>query len=82
KSVSVLANDYDPDNNVPLALQSVTPDSLGNVSASISGNAVLLTAVEPGVYALTYTVADSLGATAIGQLSVTVTGNSFQCEGS
>lgn len=73
KSFAVLANDYDPDGNIPLSLASVSyGGALG--SASVSGGDVYLEAYgSTGTAVVTYTVADSLGATANGTLTITIT---------
>lgn len=80
KSVSVLANDYDPDNNVPLSITSVTSSDPGSMWAWISGTSVQIAANAPGTYSLTYTIVDSLGSIGSGTVSMTVTGNISVCQ--
>lgn len=77
KSFNVLANDYDPDGNTPLTLVSVsgggvrgTPYVVNNqvyfeASGLLNGNATV-----------TYTMRDSLGATASSTLVITITSGS------
>jgi hypothetical protein len=75
RSVNVIANDSDPDGNVPLALTGVNQSWASIESATTVG---VDTPATNGTYTVTYTVSDSLGATANGTLTVTVTG-SQQC---
>lgn len=68
-TVEVLANDTDPNGDYPLTLQSVT----GSNYARVNGSAIAWTGTgRDGVYVLTYTFADSRGATATGTHTVTV----------
>lgn len=78
KTFNVLANDYDPDGNTPLSLVSVSyGGSLG--SASVSGSNVYFEAYgSTGTAVVTYTVSDSLGATANGTLTITITNATCQ----
>jgi hypothetical protein len=73
-TVNVVANDTDPDGNLPLSLVSAT-----NVSGGISVSVVNSTTVQvqsltqtTGVKSFSYVVQDSLGATANGTGTVTV----------
>jgi len=75
-TLNVLANDYDPDGNTPLSLVSV---SASNVSI-LSATTVQIVADWPGNFSFSYVVADALGATATGTVSVTVTGTQKVCE--
>lgn len=70
-TVNLTANDSDPENNLPLALQSITKN-YGGASASVaSPSSVNVTFGFSGDFSnFTYTVADSLGATSTGQLVV------------
>ena len=80
-TVNLTANDTDPEGNVPLSLVSIGSgfDVYGNV---VSGSSASITAgAYFGNYVLNYTVADSLGATSIGSLSVNVTGSDKICSG-
>lgn len=68
-SKDVLVNDSDPEDNLPLTLISVAG---GNGSGQVSGNSVTYTTgFSQGTAILTYSVADSLGATSNGTLAVT-----------
>lgn len=71
RSVNVVANDTDPEANYPLILTAVNQPW-----ASVeSGTTVGMTTPEVnGIYTIIYTVADSLGATSNGTLTVTVSG--------
>ncbi|WP_207791621.1 Ig-like domain-containing protein [Sandaracinobacteroides saxicola] len=73
--VNVVANDTDPEGNYPLGLVSVNQPRAWVESGTTVG---MFTPDVNGGYAITYTVADSLGATSTGTLSVNVTG-SQQC---
>lgn len=74
-----MANDTDPDGNVPLGVVSV---SGGSVTANIlTLNSISVRAGrDRGTTNLSYTLADSSGATATGTLAVTVTGTEPACE--
>lgn len=75
RTVDVIANDSDPEGDAPLTLASVTSDwaRLG------AGGVVLITTPDTnGNYPIAYTVTDSLGASAGGILTLTVTGGQ-QC---
>lgn len=71
KTFAVLANDSDPDGNLPLALVSVSYDGLRG-TASISGTSILF---EPndiiGSATVTYVMRDSLSATDSASLTIT-----------
>jgi len=70
---AVLANDYDPDGNTPLALVSVSGGGTRG-TPSISGTSVLFTPNGvTGTASVTYVVRDSLNATASGTLTITIT---------
>lgn len=70
-SKDVTANDTDPEGNYPLALTAVTgPYASVDTSTTVGFQAPPTT----GTYIVTYTVADSLGATSNGTLTVTVSG--------
>lgn len=76
-SHDVISNDSDPENNLPLVLQSVTG---GNGSGTVSGNSVTYTTGANNFTApLTYTVADSLGATSTGTYTVTTKTSGATC---
>ncbi|WP_066826525.1 Calx-beta domain-containing protein [Sphingomonas mali] len=73
KAVNLVANDSDPDNNTPLSLVSITSLSpswaWGSVTSSTS---VTVGASAAGTFDYSYVVQDSLGATASGTLTITV----------
>jgi YD repeat-containing protein len=77
---NVTANDTDPENNSPLVVQSASIAS-GTASATIaSGTSLSITGgTFAGASQINYVVADSLGATSTGLLTVTTTGTSAQC---
>jgi YD repeat-containing protein len=76
QSFAVLANDSDPDGNTPLQLVSVSyTGTLGE--ASVSGSDVrFLPAWTSGTADVTYTMSDSLGATASAILHISITDGS------
>ena len=73
KTFAVLANDSDPDGNLPLELVSVSGTSARG-TPSISGTSILF---EPnditGTASVTYVMRDSLGATDSAVLTITIT---------
>jgi YD repeat-containing protein len=79
KTLNVLANDYDPDGNTPLSLVGVTASNPSMWVDIANSTSIQMAASLPGSYTVNYTVSDSLGATAVGSVSVTVTGNSNVC---
>jgi len=76
QTVNLVANDTDPDNNVPLHLVSITGPGSATVTSTTS---VTIGERTAGTYTFSYVVADSLGATSTGQLTATVTGLASQC---
>lgn len=75
--INVTSNDYDPDNNTPLTLISATtsnPDSSYVYLASSSS--IGIDAYASGYYYIQYQIRDTLGATATGTLTLTVSNNS------
>ena len=79
--MNLTANDTDPENNIPLVLLSVTRTS-GFASASVtSASSVYVTTGARGTSVFSYSVRDSLGASATGQLTVTSTGTLSFCNG-
>ncbi|MFA5966734.1 MAG: Ig-like domain-containing protein [Sphingomonas sp.] len=78
-TANLTANDSDPENNVPLALQSITRTS-GTATATVSSaSTVSINANDKGASIFSYSVADSLGAISTGQLTVTSTGGTAYC---
>ena len=75
RSVNVISNDTDPDGHYPLSLTAVNQPWAWVESST---NVGMTTPDTNGTYVVTYTVADSLGATANGSLTVTVSGTQ-QC---
>lgn len=76
-TLNVLANDSDPENNTPLDVTAVTQPASGQGSVVLNANNTLTytppaTVASTFTAAFTYTVADSLGASAVGNVSVTV----------
>ena len=71
-----VANDTDPENNVPLHLVSITGPGSATVTSTTS---VTIGENSTGTFTFSYVVADSLGATSTGQLTATVTGLASQC---
>ncbi|MEP3050460.1 MAG: hypothetical protein ABJP48_09655 [Erythrobacter sp.] len=73
-TVNLTANDTDPEANYPLVLIDITRTN-GTASASISSQSSVSVdfAATTDFAEFTYTVADSLGATATGQLTVSTT---------
>lgn len=75
-SFNVIANDTDPEGDLPLQLTDVGGGALqmGLVSVGSSTNVAWAKASQTGLFFATYTVKDSRNATATGNLQVTVTG--------
>ena len=71
--VNVLANDSDPDGNVPITVTSII--SATNGTATASSPYVWFFPTVPGTATIVYRIQDSLGATANGTLYVQVTGS-------
>jgi Bacterial Ig domain len=67
----VIANDTDPDGHYPLVLTAVSQPWARVESSTVVG---IETPAVNGTYVITYTVADSLGATSNGTLTLTVSG--------
>ena len=81
-TADLVANDSDPEGNVPLSLVSLSvPDGDGAAGASIiSSTSVSITGdFEHSTTIYTYTVQDSLGATSTGTLTINTNGPSSQC---
>ena len=71
RTINVVANDTDADGHYPLSLTAVNQPWAWVESGS---NVGMNTPDANGTYVITYTVADSLGATANGSLTVIITG--------
>lgn len=69
---NVTANDTDPEGNYPLSLVSVGSSALGDVYVLSSTDVGFSAYGAPGSGSVTYTLQDSLGATATGTLNLTV----------
>jgi hypothetical protein len=76
QTVNLVANDTDPENNVPLHLVSITGPGSATVTSTTS---VTIGEHATGTFTFSYVVADSLGVTSTGQLTATVTGLASQC---
>ena len=76
QTVNLVANDTDPENNVPLHLVSITGPGSATVTSTTS---VTIGENTQGTFTFSYVVADSLGATSTGQLTATVSGLASQC---
>ena len=74
---NVIANDSDPDNNLPLTLVSVSSASQGTATV-ISSTTVRYNSDTTSGETLTYTVRDSLGATDTGNLFIGIAGGFCQ----
>lgn len=71
---NVVANDTDPDNDLPLRVTAVTSSSAGEVLIDPDQNSISFTAFgTAGNTQVTYTVTDSRGATDTGILAITIT---------
>lgn len=79
-SKNVVANDSDPEGNVPLVLLSATANpGRGDVSVVSSTTLSYQAYQSTGIDTITYIVRDSLGATSTGILTVTVTNTGVLC---
>jgi hypothetical protein len=74
-TVNVTANDTDPEGNYPLTLQSVSTTLRGTTSVASTTSVRFESRGSIGSTSMTYAVADSLGATSTGILTVTVEAN-------
>ncbi len=72
-SKNVVANDSDPEGNLPLALVDVSPGIRGSATVLDASTVQYEAFDSTGTDPLTYTVQDSLGASSTGTLTVTVT---------
>jgi hypothetical protein len=70
--VNVVANDTDPEGNVPITLIGVSQGTLGTALISNSSTVGYNAYSTTGTDTITYTVKDSLGAQSTGTLTVTV----------
>jgi hypothetical protein len=76
---NVTANDTDADGNYPLTVLSASSGTAINVGVASASSLQIESFGTKGTFPVTYTIQDSLGATATGTLSVTVTGTAAQC---
>jgi hypothetical protein len=76
--VNVTANDTDPEGNYPLTLVSVTSGARGHASVYSSSTIEYIAGPRSGNDVVTYTVKDSLGASATGRVNVTISGGICQ----
>jgi hypothetical protein len=70
-SINAIANDTDPEGNIPLALVSVTQGAKG--TARVLRSVYYTAGSQTGTDVLTYTVRDSLGAASTGTITITIT---------
>jgi YD repeat-containing protein len=77
--VNVIANDTDPDNNLPLSLVSASAVSLGIIVTKVNSTTVNVESggENTGTKTFNYVVQDALGATATGTGTVTVNAGGF-----
>lgn len=73
-TVNVIANDTDPDGNYPLHIAGIVSTTRGTVDSYTTTSITFTAATSSGTGVVTYTVADSLGATSNGTLSITISG--------
>jgi hypothetical protein len=78
-AINVLANDSDPENNLPLSLVSVSAGTIGTAYIWGSSTVYYESTITPGSESLTYVVQDSLGATSNGSLNITISGGILNC---
>jgi hypothetical protein len=78
KTVNLTSNDSDPEGNYPLTVTAVDPSSLGYIEISSASSVTYYAADTAGGETLSYTVQDSLGASATGLISIGVIGR--QCQ--
>jgi len=73
KTVNVLANDTDPEGNLPLALVSISYGGGMGTATMVGTDSIRFQAYSaPGPTGVIYTVRDSLGATSIGYLDIVI----------
>jgi len=70
-NVDLTSNDSDPEGNYPLNLVSVG-SAFGLVTDRVSSTTASFSPIRAGTYTIEYTVEDSLGATAIGIVTIVV----------
>lgn len=73
-TVNVVANDTDPDGNYPLHVAGIVSSTKGTVDSFSATSITFTAAVSSGTGVVQYMVADSLGATATGTVSITISG--------
>lgn len=78
-SINVVANDSDPEGNLPIVLLSVSAATKGQASVHNGTTVVYESTTQAGLDSLTYTVRDSLGAESNGTLNVTISGGLINC---
>jgi len=83
RTVNLIANDTDPENNIPLTLVSIDATAGGGAAwASVtSSTSAIIGASSAGTFVFNYVVSDSLGATSTGTLTATVSPKpGFECQ--
>jgi hypothetical protein len=71
-SKNVIANDTDPDGDLPLTVTAVQTSTIADVSITNASTITVTGYGSTGSQAITYTIMDSRGATATGYLNITV----------
>lgn len=77
-TVNVVANDTDPDGNYPLHIAGIVSATKGSVDSFTTTSITYTADVSSGTGVVTYTVADSLGGTSDGTLSINISGGTCQ----
>jgi Calx-beta domain len=79
-SINVVANDSDPDSNLPLGVASIQSVSFGSADIESATHIHYTPSGQTGTATVVYRVADSLGATGQATLSINVTGINGPCQ--
>jgi YD repeat-containing protein len=72
-TLNVIANDSDPDGNLPLSLVSVSEGTKGTATAVSATTIAYEAGSRTGTDVLTYVVQDALGVTATGSITISIT---------
>lgn len=72
KTINLTSNDSDPEGNYPLTVTSVGQTSLGAFDIISNSSVIFYASDTAGGETVSYTVEDSLGASATGQISIGV----------
>lgn len=79
-TLNLVANDTDPDGHYPLSITGANGSAALSVSGVDSTTVQIDASGVRGTFNLTYTIQDSLGASATGALTVTVSGSASYCD--